>query len=494
MVEERPIQKVLQRCARHARDRRDAPAFVENIPTGGPSRTLTFGALWREIQSLAGQIASRTQPGDAVLISYPNQLELVVAFFATLQAGRTAFPVNVGLTTGELLSALQRSGATLVIGTSETLDRVRISGVKGIDASIVVGGATDISQETVLLGNDPGLMLLSSGTTGTPKIVYRDARSLDAVAENVALATNLGPADRLLAIIALCHSYGVENGMLAPVFAGACVHLCQGFDPNIVVDSLVHSQITVFPAVPSIFEMLSLREDNPAFPKLRCAYSAGALLPRSVADRFAKNYGLPIGQLYGSTEVGSVTFNDPNHPSYDPSSVGLPMNHVDICIVDPQQQCVDEPLGVGVEGEVAVASPSMLSHYVGEPDPATHSGYFMTGDLGRLAASGVLSITGRLKLLIDVGAMKVNPLEVEQTLCEHPGVHECVVIPVPLTETISRLKAVVIAEPHGVPCDPEELRRFARERLSAHKIPRIIEFRTSVPRSPTGKILRRELV
>jgi long-chain acyl-CoA synthetase len=129
----------------------------------------------------------------------------------------------------------------------------------------------------------------------------------------------------------------------------------------------------------------------------------------------------------------------------------------------------------------------MLTHIAGDGNTPFIDGFIMTGDLAKLDQHGALSITGRLRLLIDVGGRKVNPIEVEQVIREHPQVAECVVVPVQVSQTVSRLKAVVI--PKGNPT-PEEIRDFARERLTAYKVPRLVEFRDNLPRTPLGKILR----
>ena len=159
---------------------------------------------------------------------------------------------------------------------------------------------------------------------------------------------------------------------------------------------------------------------------------------------------------------------------------------------DPDESgAADDTLGPDVEGEVLIAAPSMLTGYVDDDEPAIASGFFRTGDLGSLDSDGRLTITGRLKLQIDIGGMKVNPLEVEDVLVRHPQVREAVVIPLPVTDTVSRLRAVVIPESGDV--DAAALRAFMRARLAPHKIPRLIEQVASFPRSPTGKVLRRKL-
>jgi long-chain acyl-CoA synthetase len=161
-------------------------------------------------------------------------------------------------------------------------------------------------------------------------------------------------------------------------------------------------------------------------------------------------------------------------------------------ILDPGDP--DHVLPAGTEGQVAVAAPSMLCGYVGADVPLAGA-HFLTGDLGRLDERGRLHLTGRLKLLIDVGGLKVNPVEVERVLMEHPLVGECAVVPVRLSDTVERIRAVVAPAPGSPPgaLNAEELRRFAQTRLAPHKVPRVVEIRGALPRSPAGKVLRSEL-
>jgi len=227
------------------------------------------------------------------------------------------------------------------------------------------------------------------------------------------------------------------------------------------------------------------------FPTLRRAYSAGGPLPLAVFDAFRQRFGIPVSQLYGATEIGSVTYGDPTTEGFDPAAVGRPMRGVSVRILDPVATGTTQPLPPGAEGHVAVSARSMLTGYVGDESAATEGGFFLTGDLGRLDLHGNLTITGRTKLLIDIGGRKVNPLEVEAVLAQHPRVQRCVVLPVQVSETVSRLKAVVVARAgQEQSLTPDELRRFARDRLVPYKVPRIIEIRRSLPTSKTGKVLR----
>jgi long-chain acyl-CoA synthetase len=268
------------------------------------------------------------------------------------------------------------------------------------------------------------------------------------------------------------------------------VHLCRGLDLPLVTRELRESAITVLPGVPAMFEMLAQLGSggHAELSSLRAAYSAGGPLPRSVFDAFERSFGVRVSQLYGATEVGSVTYADPRDEHFDSASVGRAMAGVDVRITAGNDLSVALP--TGQDGQVWIKAQSMFSGYLGEGAGPVVDGFFPTGDIGRIDVFGNLAVTGRIKLLIDVGGLKVNPIEVEDVLMQHPGVGDCVVVALRQSETVLRLKAVVTARREGEKVDLDDLRRFARERLAGYKVPRLFEVRKSLPRTATGKLLR----
>jgi long-chain acyl-CoA synthetase len=211
-----------------------------------------------------------------------------------------------------------------------------------------------------------------------------------------------------------------------------------------------------------------------------------------VYEQFVQAFSIRIGQIYGASEFGSVYYNAPEISPFDPCSVGRPLNGVETLVLDLDDPTVDMPLPPGTSGEIAIRSPTMFNEYLDSTDCPDASGYLRTGDIGSLDDSGVLRITGRVKLLIDVGAQKVNPLEVEAVLGQHKSVAESIVVATRYSSTANRLKAVVIASDGERP-DPDELLTYLRTHLIGYKVPRRIEVREALPRSPAGKVLRNEL-
>ena len=488
--------RLIEKLRLHADERPDAPAIRGIVPAGGPE--WSWAELRSRVELLADFLRGHLAAGSTVILLLTNRPQYTAAFLAILDADMTVFPIAPDTACTELEQAARRSGAAaMIVSTSAQAiarDLVKLSQPVTQVADDVLFLA--LSAENGMPTGGPALLLLSSGTTGSSKIVRRDGASLDAVCANMVEAVGLRKSDCVLAAVPLCHSYGLEHGLLAPTWAGSTVHLCNGFDVPAVFAELAGARgagCSVFPGVPFMFETLCAADGPAHLASLRTIYSAGAPLPRALYDAFLSRFKIPIAQLYGATEIGSVLYNDPSIDPFDPASVGRSMAGVSVRILDPDQPDLEHGLPVRMEGHVAVRAPSMLSGYVDDTEVPLTGGYFLTGDLGRLDATGALTITGRIKLLIDIGGRKVNPLEVEQVLATHPAVGECVVVSIRVSQTLNRLKAIVTPGPRGASPDAGDLRQFLRSRLSAYKIPRVFEVRRSLPRSALGKILRGEI-
>jgi len=428
---------------------------------------------WRQLQNatrfVSENLLGGLPPGGVVILHAENEPAFVVAFLGILRAGLSAFCISPASATAEMQAMALAGGAVAAIGAV---------GVAPLSIPMdLIRQARDETPSRATVENrnidQAALLLQSSGTTGTPKIVCRRGPSLDLVTEAMCAAIGFGPSDHVLAAAPLCHSYGLEHGLLAPVWAGSGTHFCRRFDVQTFQSEKCRA-ITIFPGVPFMFEAMA--QSGMTLPNLRRAYSAGGLLPAVVSQNFALRFGVTVGQVYGTTEIGSVTFNDPDARGFAPNSVGRPMRDVSIHIDSETSQ-------------VEVAAPWMFEGYLNEYD-GIQGGRFLTGDLGQLDSHGNLFITGRLKLVIDIGGRKVNPLEVESVLADHSEVAQCVVIPMALAGTVTRLKALVVPRNRSAPPSPADLRRFVKDRLASYKVPRVFEVRERLPQSSTGKILR----
>lgn len=485
---------LIRRLIEHAHGRPNEVAVHE---FGGARLRRT--TTWRELHDSACQLRRYwANSGEgAIMVVSRNRTEVLVAFLGALWAGRRTFAVSPLSSGSELRQLVEAASVSTCIGDSPVLaelgDGVRDTLV--ID-SLLAGGEQVSPTAQADFGANGAVLFQSSGTTGTAKLVVRETDALDVVGRNVADALRLRCKDRLLVTIPLYHSYGIDTALLGFVIAGCGLELHEGFNPVAVREALSQREVSVWPAVPIMLDALSRGKEPASAPgALDRVVSAGSPLPPRIALRFEERWNVKVGQLYGSSEFGSITYHEPRESETRPGCVGMPMKDVRIRVLDMAEPRISSPLPTGKEGEIAVATPSMMSGYVGESPKfwTCEDGEFLrTGDTGFVDSAGQLFLTGRTKFFINVGAKKVNPIEVEAALSRFPGVREVIVVATPFSATADRVKAIILPEPE-TELNVVALRAYARRHLTPFKVPRSIEVRRELPRTPTGKILRSEL-
>ncbi len=437
-------------------------------------RALTWLALQEEIERQSARFAA-LGPRPRVVVAAGNGTSLATAMLGALHAG------------GEIHGVSPRTPDAALSSLVRSLSAVALLSDRAAPGSIPIDAPAAGAPRSAGAERGGAILLTTSGTTGHPRIVVRGLAAVDRSAANAALAMGLRPSAWSLLVIPLFHTYGIDQ-LSAALLAGARVSLQDGFNPALVRAALLDRTVTHFPAVPTMLDALArIRPEGSPRGTLERVVSAGSALPARVGEAFASSYGIAVGQVYGSTELGTVTATRPEDPA---GCVGRPLPGVSIRVLANERPDLAAPVPLGEEGLVAIATPSRFERYLDETAAAPE--WFATGDLGRVDAEGRLWLTGRASLLIDVGAVKVNPLEVETVLMRHPDVREAVVLPMRFSATGSRLRAIVVPEPDRAPTR-DALRRFARQHLVDYKVPRVFEIRADVPRSPTGKILRGEL-
>jgi len=456
------------------RTSRDHPAreAVCEYDARGHATAWSYPRLHHEACAVAHTLSRRAAPGDRVVLDGTGGARQISTMLGAIRAGLWVLPVPLQTTPHELGNLFHRANARLVIGPQQRLPE------RGwLDWKATEGQHTP--EPTITPG---GVMMVTSGTTGARKLALRDCAALDADARHVRDATGLTPEDRVLLAISLSHSYALDL-IVGAVLAGACVETVPVFDLPTIASRIARGA-TVFPGVPFLFEGLGARWEGAG--DLRLAFSAGTRLPCSTRRAFTDVTGVPIGDLYGATELGTVVFRDPLDGDPAPGLVGRPLPGVSARVLDPS---TGRTLAPGEEGELAIRAPSMLCGYEhAEPDLA--DGHFRTGDLARLDDRGRVHITGRLRFMIEAGGLKLNPIELEEVIERHPGVRECLVLPMPASETVSRIRALVVPDPVAGEPSESELRAYLRERVGPAKIPRRFEFVDALPRSSTGKLMR----
>jgi long-chain acyl-CoA synthetase len=342
---------------------------------------------------------------------------------------------------------------------------------------------------------EPLVNMFSSGSTGRPKRVARTHGQLRGESDYYDWM-GIGPEDSIFCTIPLFHTYGMGCCMIAATRTGATLVLLEDPNPFLLrrqraLELLEGERVTIFPGVPFNFRLLAEAPASADLSSLRLAFSAGTALPRPFFDAFLDKFGVPVRQLYGCTEAGTLTANMDEDPVATFESVGEPVDGVEVRIEDDD----GEPVPTGSIGEVAVRAPGLTSGYADMPElnsQVFREGYFITGDLGKLDDAGRLTITGRKKLLIEVGGYKVDPIEVEDVVVAHPKVGEAVVVGVPGKVAGEEVVKAVVVPSDAV--DERELISFCQERLANFKVPQVVEFREEIPKSPLGKILRKYLI
>lgn len=454
---------------------------------------LSREALVDRVERVAQGLAARgIGPGDAVGIVLPNDPLFVTAFLAVTGLGAVVVPLSPQLKPDELAFSFRACRVRAVIADEQSSGRCERA-VAGMDQRVellpgaAVARMVERRPPDALPARSPGeacVYQFSSGSTGRPKRVERTHAQCRAEAESYDW---IGPGDRLFCAIPLFHTYGMGCCLLAAVRSGATLVLLDEPNPFLLsrrraLALLERESATVFPGVPFNFRLLADAPGHADLSSLRLCFSAGTALPRPVFDAFLRRFGVPVRQLYGCTEAGTLTANLDPDPVATFASVGAPVGDVEVAV------------DAGT-GEIAVSSPAMTRGYCDaqEADRAAfRDGWFRTGDVGHLDEAGRLYVTGRTKLLIEVAGHKVDPVEVEDVVVAHPKVREAVVLGVKRSgDSEESVKAVVVPSDG---CREREVIEFCRERLANFKVPNVVEFRDEIPKSPLGKVLRKYLV
>jgi long-chain acyl-CoA synthetase len=504
-------QHVADLVARAAHRTPDQAAIID-VTSG---TTLT----WAEFDAAVSAEAARLQaagatPGERVLVRLGNGAAFCVAVLGALRAGALSVPFGPVAVARELEIVLGDCRPAVIVAAEGDDAAQRWGPPHG--AALLPPPDLPPDEAVPVVepsggGEDIALLVYTSGTTGRPRGVQLSHR---AVLANRAQTAALRPApvlpvDRVLLSLPLFHVFGLAAGLLQACWAGATVVLTERFDPAHVAEVLVQQRVSGMAGVPSMFRaLLELPPDElrAATAGLRLCTSGGAPLPPQWLDEFRTVTGLSIYEGYGLTEGGPVLTMNGIGGSPKPGSVGRALPGVELRLVDVEGRPIDvetapdpEDIDENVSdpaydtGLVAVRGPNLFSGYwpggAGGPDP---EGWFRTADVGYLDSDGDLHLVDRSSDLVIVSGFNVYPREVEQVLVELPAVAEAAVVGVPDEDTGEAVK-VVLVRAAGAQLTEEEVLAHCAERLARFKVPTVVEFTDALPRTPTGKVARRQL-
>ena len=422
------------------------------------------GAVWsrKELANLIETTASGLQPyaGSTVAVHLANGPAFVAAVLAAWRQGSSVLPIDGGMEPASAESLCEALQAAVRIDNTGIHPRAA----------------------TQALVEGPALIKLTSGTTGVPRGVHLPLEALARGVAQIAETMQIEGGDRTLLTLPLSHSYGFDNGLLMLVWLGVPMIAARDLTPQRLCGVVRDHRPTVWPAIPFLIDVLSRSRgvETRDLASLRLVISAGAPLPLKTRRQFADRFGLTPRTFYGSTECGGITFDRAGDADFPEGAVGTPLTGVRVTL--------DEAESAGV-GRVRVTSPSVGRSYLPEASDELSGGSFLTGDLGRFDESGRLILLGRASDVVNVGARKVYPAEVESVIRRVPGVQDVVVIAADRETASQSLRAIVV----GTEVTARQIRESCAASLPAWKVPRRIEFRTSLPRNARGKLDRRRL-
>ena len=470
---------------------------------------LTYAQLREAAGRMSALLAAHgVQPGDRVGIMLPNVPAFPISFYGALAAGAVVVPMNPLLKSREVAYYLGDSGARVVLAwhaaAGEAAKGAADAGAQAI--AVQTPDLADLLADYEPVWSDPGwsdpgrdgdddaVILYTSGTTGQPKGAELTHAGLVRNAELTArtLLKN-GPDDVMMGCLPLFHVFGLTCGLNATVAAANTLTLLPRFDPAKALAIIGRDAVTIFEGVPTMYAaILHLPDADPAMAAtLRVCISGGASLPVEVLRGFEEKFGCMILEGYGLSETSPVaSFNLPDIER-KPGSIGVPIEGVQMRVVGDDGQ----PVPAGEIGEIAIRGHNVMKGYWNKPEATAEAitdGWFRTGDMAKVDSDGYYYIVDRKKDLIIRGGYNVYPREIEEVLHEHPAVAEVAVIGIPHPELGEEVAAAVALKPDAT-ATPEELRAFARDKMAAYKYPRQIWLVDTLPKGPTGKILRREV-
>jgi acyl-CoA synthetase (AMP-forming)/AMP-acid ligase II len=457
--------------------RGDHPAFIDSA-TG---ETTTYAEVAAKVDAVAAALQARgIGKGDVIALIGPNSPEWGIAYHGILRAGAVVTPMNPLLTQEEMGRQEENSGSKLLIDDP---------------VGFVAGVQPGTTPEPVEI--DPGELAVlpySSGTTGLMKGVMLTHRNLVANIEQAHNSMPLTGEDTLVGLLPFFHIYGQTVVLNMGLAKGSTIITMQRHDCDVLIDLIEEHGVTWLHVAPPVILQLAdhTNVEGRDFSRLKLIISGAAPLDAELAGRAEAKIGVPVRQGYGMTELSPVSHKSrlARVEETPPGSVGALIPNTEARLIDP---ATEEDVAEGEEGEIWIRGPQVMKGYLDNPQATANTlvadGWLRTGDIARIDENGFTFIVDRLKELIKYKGYQVPPAELEAVLVSHPKVRDAGVIGVPMDDGGEAPKAFVVAE--GV--DGEELMAYVAKHVAPYKKVREVEFVDEIPKSASGKILRRVL-
>ena len=471
----------------------------------------SYGELDTEVDRLAGLLAGAgLRAGDVGSVVLPNGLAFLATFMAVTRAGGVAAPLNPAYTAQEFEFYMRDSDARFVIapeGDHACREAAETVGARVIDARLEArsdgiptvvlserGAAlTTAADAAVASEGDVALFLHTSGTTSRPKGVPLRHVNLMRSTANIAGHYELSPDDTSLIVMPMFHVHGLIGAVFSTLYTGGTVVMPSRFSASSFWDQQREYDATWYSAVPTIHQILLARADDDGAPRksFRFIRSCSAALAPAVFDNLESRFGAPVLEAYGMTEAAHQMSSSPMPPGDRyPGTVGLPTG-LDVAVMSDTDS--GQFAETDVPGEVVIRGEQVMWGYHNNDEANNESfvdGWFRTGDQGFINSDGYLTLTGRLKELINRGGEKISPLEVDAALLSHPAVAEAVTFAAQDAKYGECVHAAVVL---SADADSESLRAHCADTLADFKVPDTIHIADNLPRTATGKIQRRHV-
>jgi len=472
----------------------------------------SFQELNRLSDNLAANLSNNgLAKGDRIALYCVNSDSFAIAYLGIVKAGATVIPLNLLQTPVEISYIMNDAGVNGIIyheAFDQAVEAIR-NNVKSLETYIRIGvnpndknlnfhtliQTDSVAPEiTINPQDDLAAILYTSGTTGKPKGAMLSHTNLASNTDSVIKSIKLIPGkDILVAVLPMFHAFAATAAMLTPMLRGLTMMPIAKFEPELLANSIHASKATILFAVPSMYNvLLNMNEEQVAkLSSLRFCVSGGAAMPEKIMQSFEEKFGKLIYEGYGPTECSPVTNVNPIGGTRKILSVGLPVEHVSLCIKDTE----GNDLPNNEVGEICVRGPNVMKGYWNRPEDTNKSffgDWFRTGDLGKKDDDGYYYIVDRIKDMIIVNGMNVYPRIVEEILYQHPDISECAVIGID-DELHGEIVAAYIVTKPGIHLSSSDVRSFCRDKLGRYQIPRKYFFIDALPKNATGKILKREL-
>lgn len=464
---------------------------------------------YQQLNEKANRIATAlikmgVKPGDFIGLLAQNSMDWIAFYFGILKTGAVAITYSSQLKGDELSLIVGHSKPRIIFTYDEKLDELlRLKNSIGLEKIISPKGDLSLSR-MVETGsphfkaierdrNDTAAILYTGGTTGTPKGAMLTHEGINFSSFSIAHFERNTENDRALCFMPFNHVFGQIHIMNATIMTGGCLEILPSFDLGKTLELMAAGRITKFFAVPTVYvRLLTVTDLSEKLGKLRYCFSAAASMPREIVKQWKDRTGIKISESYGMTEGMPVTYNHYYSDRHVVGSVGQPIHGVEVQIRDTSGNLLEQ----GHEGEICFRGRIVMKGYLNNPEGNLaafwENEWLRSGDIGLFDADGYLYIVDRLKDMIITGGENVYPREVEEALYVRPEVQECAVVGLPDKEWGERVTAFIIPKP-GQTVAPEELKLFLKSRLSPFKVPKEFLLVNEMPKSPAGKILKREL-